>query len=49
MPPTELCGDETYARPRTLLGLEMHVNKCAKQYLPNFDSRLNTYHAIISK
>jgi len=32
IPPTaNESGDDTYARPRTLLGFEMHVNRCAKQ------------------
>jgi len=45
MPPTvNFCGDDTYARPRTLFGRAMHVNKCAKQNLLNSDSRLNTCH-----
>jgi len=37
-------SEEMYARTRTLLRADMHVNKCAKQYLPIFDSRLNTCH-----
>jgi len=45
IPPTvNICGDETYARPRTLLPTETDVNKCPKQYMPIFDSRLNTWH-----
>jgi len=37
-------SEEMYARTRTLLAADMHVNKCAKQYLPIFDSQLNTSH-----
>jgi len=41
MPPTEyIIGDDTYASPSILFGPVTHVNKCAKQNLSDFDSRL---------